>query len=511
MVNVEEALKTSIFIGSTGQQQQQLPIAIHFLLSSTIQLDQTSNVSVCQHMSNAFEVMIRDIMSLNLPPPYTSGQLPDLCSSTGIMDAAVIPRGILENATAPGRTFDGTCIGNNSEQTCASFPYYYYLVLSPEDLSYPALKMFPIDTEYNLRQDLVRSLTRVEKNDISLSDGSRVGKGVLNNVRTWAKNNLLSSNGSRQMGNVQDYVHFSFETSIDGASSRKDVTDTNLGMMMFLPWRLEFVGISSSPFKSLRSNMKGNVQLDEGIQKSLFGALGRSMVGANSTGMRRHLEHELFLDFSSSPAGELLEEIIIRAVLPIRHNMFLDLDEPFPDGISSSCSISILEAYTCKVKLLAPPRVIDIEQPSFASPQNMVGFLVTIKFEETLCAESSQQKRNELISVRFDNTVHFRYQMPLQNRQIHDGRKAFIEGPAISIISAWARARNQSGLKNYMFDSSMSISSDSMTESMGGFFRTHDVTGFDEDYNVVAFLTFTASIIGAALMMRSISEVSSWD
>ena len=85
----------------------------------------------------------------------------------------------------------------------------------------------------------------------------------------------------------------------------------------------------------------------------------------------------------------------------IGSGIFIDLDEPFSSN-GNVCALyeaGSSSSGSCDVLVDPMNYVIDIEQPSFVSPQNIVGFNISLKLD-------SSTKDNGLVAFTFATNIH---------------------------------------------------------------------------------------------------------
>lgn len=130
---------------------------------------------------------------------------------------------------------------------------------------------------------------------------------------------------------------------------------------------------------------------------------------------------------------------IIRILIPLSEELFIDLDDPFPSStnqceftnthVHSNISSSIdirkpskeKEYYSCQMNILHS-RVIDIEQPSFVSPQNAI--IIEVNIDDATMADvttstlTDKNDKDSSFELSFNLSLHFRYQLPNNKRKV---------------------------------------------------------------------------------------------
>jgi len=269
------------------------------------------------------------------------------------------------------------------------------------------------------------------------------------------------------------------------------------------------LSVSQSPFQDWFAN-------DSGVAEyPFFSGVAISMLDPTSAGFHRSLVHRTFLDISSIDLSMINEsniiEIDLKAFLIIGSGIFIDLDEPFSSN-GNVCALyeaGSLSSGSCDVLVAPMDYVIDIEQPSFASPQNIVGFNISLKL-------NFSTRDNGLIAFIFATNIHLRYQMPTMRRsKTEASTMSTISIPQLELVKGSIYVGN---ISIGMFDASLPMSKQNQEDiklpfvsaSENVIMKAHVATGFEEDKAIVLVMSLIASVVGALFMMRSISKVSNW-
>eukprot|EP00957_Ditylum_brightwellii_P003675 278585-Ditylum_brightwellii.AAC.1 len=193
-------------------------------------------------------------------------------------------------------------------------------------------------------------------------------------------------------------------------------------------------------------------------------------------GMHRHYHHEMKVDIPSSSSSlpsattddiktSIIQNGIITTYHPLSQGVYIDVDDPFVlDGYNSHlnednmCIISMITnasttttnavSYSCQLKLITTPNeIIDIEQPSFVSPQHVVGVeirisnvVVSTATDDDVTALRNNRKEEEdeeddkmTIKIEYGTRVHVRYPEP--NIVSDDGNDDAIMNHMPSLVS----------------------------------------------------------------------------
>lgn len=269
------------------------------------------------------------------------------------------------------------------------------------------------------------------------------------------------------------------------------------------------LSVSKSPFQDRVANNSGLAKYPS------FSGVAVSMLDPASAGFHRSLVHRTFLDISSIDLSMVNDsntiEIDLKAFLIIGSGIFIDLDEPFSSN-GNVCALyeaSSSSSGSCDVLVDPMDYVIDIEQPSFVSPQNIVGFNISLKLD-------SSTKDNGLVAFTFATNIHLRYQMPTMKRsKIEASTMSTISIPQLELVEGYTYVGN---IPVGMFDASLPMSKQNQEDIELSFIsasenlimKTHVATGFEEDKAIVLVMSLTASVVGALFMMRSVSKISNW-
>lgn len=197
----------------------------------------------------------------------------------------------------------------------------------------------------------------------------------------------------------------------------------------------------------------------------------------------------------------------VQLMFPISKQYFLDLDDPSPMGGNFGCQIITTSAYpsvpfsdsflpSCRIDMdVSKQRVINIEQPSFASPQNVILLNVSFHFStrNTLNNTESFQSDPFFIQIRFFSTIHTRYQNPIAK---------YVNVTVLSPIAYTGKIYDVPNNISYEFQPHNGVVGSQQTLKV--------CTGSVDDFLFVIVTTGIVSFIGALLSIYFLVKVSSW-
>lgn len=278
-----------------------------------------------------------------------------------------------------------------------------------------------------------------------------------------------------------------------------------------------------------------------------------SNLASEDMGMHRSFTHTLSVDISKPLFLLSLQDgsykIQLQMFQPLSRDVYLDLDEPFPSGDQSSCRarqtsrnrrLNVINRGTtkddwfdCKVNLItAPDSVVDIEQPSFASPQHIVAFVIDVPLD----AKGNDYKEGVKvvweeedsfqITVTFVTQLHFRYA-----DTVHFGKVGkmgtyskvhvptpFLHGTRLvtskiengTTLSEKTIAYNNHHHYGNKIDSLHHHNDDLSTSGSWEIALAEITTGVDDHHDIVIVVTVLASLVGAWRIIHDMSKVSIW-
>ena len=233
-----------------------------------------------------------------------------------------------------------------------------------------------------------------------------------------------------------------------------------------------------------------------------------------SGGMHRSHRHEigLFIRLGSDALSGLDSNTAqlglpvaanVTLLLPLSEGVFVDVDDALEDD--GWCTVSSPRALgggageevRCRAHLanLPPGALVNIEHPSFTSPQHVLA--VQVSFQSFLPSDIlSGDDVNLEVRVALSSILHMRYQSP--SRQGGSQRRRIsvhvpsthVGGGEVRVGSKIMQVQPRRGAEDVMI---LDIA-----------------TGHDGDLEVVAAVTLLASIVGSLIMIRDASRVSLW-
>jgi len=230
-----------------------------------------------------------------------------------------------------------------------------------------------------------------------------------------------------------------------------------------------------------------------------------SSLSLSGEGMHRTAKHEITVtpktpsnendDISTSHHHFHSGSVIL--LFPISKHIFLDLDEPSPSEENFGCQITsqiISEdpssiSKNCYVEMItSKERVMNIEEPSFASSPNLLAF--NISFHQ----KYENQNITLPLNLHFFSTLHIRYQDPVSK---------YVN---ISISPPFVYAgllRNNEETTTYKLE----YHKDSLEPPI----RIEVCSGSYQDVWLIMFVTGIVSVTGAFASMVYFTRISSWE
>eukprot|EP00978_Attheya_sp_CCMP212_P022162 scaffold65752_cov58-Attheya_sp.AAC.3 len=285
---------------------------------------------------------------------------------------------------------------------------------------------------------------------------------------------------------------------------------------------------------------------------------------SNQGGMHRPFHHKINLSVPNNDHSlKKPEDTVIRMdiALPLSEHVYIDMDDPYHDGGTSTtaCRPSFIVPssvvagnngiptqplwnVSCSIELILPPSssssssssifetsVIDVEQPSFASPQHVVLFRLHMTMDATtaaattatrplLLSDPSSIATTHQIEIEFSNTLHIRYPSPvvlerdsekrnprwLLLSSPQESRHVMVHIPKPIILTGTTDGDDGKKQKTEV----VVVYPERCTHS--NILMLSVAAGADEDYWFVVTITLLSSLIGSIIMIRDISRVSIW-
>ena len=237
----------------------------------------------------------------------------------------------------------------------------------------------------------------------------------------------------------------------------------------------------------------------------------------NKGGMHRLYHQKVHVvspSFHSAPKNKKRESYVFHSFgtiilfLPISDGIFIDVDDPLLLQPSSCNLHPILEQNDasmkydstsfCEVSLdKDDATTIDIEQPTFASPQHVLVFHLKFEVFGTIHTSKKGQQRNKIMfDMDFSPSLHLRYPIPNQstNYQTVYLAKPFINSGIYN---------SHLGLHTHSYPI---IPNHDHTRGI----TVQVPTGLYSHFFIVSATTTSISILGTLVSLRYLSKVSVW-
>ena len=193
--------------------------------------------------------------------------------------------------------------------------------------------------------------------------------------------------------------------------------------------------------------------------------------------------------------------------------------------VITSCNMEVVE------NQFSQNHVIDIEQPTFVSPQNVVTFRISLSLDIRNNHKNERKSSDDektVVLMSFLTNLHFRYPKPIDKRS--SSTMAIIPTPESEIVHVMIKYQGDDKDDNMQYSkfqpfgvaSSSALSLPQVRERVDKLTRielqsldmgyTKINSGFQEDFWVVQLLTLFVSFSGALILLRAIavSEASYW-
>lgn len=284
-----------------------------------------------------------------------------------------------------------------------------------------------------------------------------------------------------------------------------------------------------SPFAA--NSEDGNCKMTAALHSHISSSGGMLRKFPQTIRLRGH-----FLSYNQSMQSNYKLNGKILLHLPISEGTFLDLDDPFQDDIQEPCSLlqpddsesSLNDAnVTCHVSVISPSTarddfnpivtgVIDIEQPSFVSPQHVVLIQLDFQIEFSSFPVHSQEV---LVDLNFHLVplIHVRYPMPIDDKTKDRIISLFIPTPFFYEADLQLTTDEEYDEKDKIlipicFDYTHNEKSYAEDRSLKSFYPIYIqvASGYDSHHDYVAIITTLVSLFGALKLLNSLSRSSHW-
>jgi len=250
-------------------------------------------------------------------------------------------------------------------------------------------------------------------------------------------------------------------------------------------------------------------------------------------GMHRQLVHIISIPMLEIEASHNLIKGELYIMLPVSEGIFLDLDDPiqdnpicllFRDANDGRAGSNNQDRTQCEVSVdvvtAEPDTVINIEQPSFVSPQHMVALHVHFKLEDPTVVESALNVKlqSQILTLEFISNLHLRYPMPILGTKLakNDGLlDIYIPTPFLYDgkveSSTYCRHDETSACRNsqhYSLETTDGIHKHH--SGSWGNFSAKVPAGLDNHHDFVMATTVIVSILGMWKILHDMSRISQW-
>ena len=279
-------------------------------------------------------------------------------------------------------------------------------------------------------------------------------------------------------------------------------------MTTYSPWWL----LSHQLDDSL--DLENETSSNEGDGRHILASIQSSL--SEDGGMHRTLSHIVSVQTPSISSATTTSapctwNTTIWIMLVVPEDFFMDMDDPLE---SITCPPDTSD---CHVEyLLDANQVIDIEQPTFTSPQHVVGITLEFVFHQR---HQQQEDENSSLMIQFLTKIHTRYPMPLKLANIPSTRVS-VGLPAPHIIGGtWMTQSHMYETRDaetpaevwYIKEETKRHSISNELEEFSAWLSTTVPAGCQEDYPWVAMITMICAVVGAGMTLRDLSLVSKWD
>ena len=377
------------------------------------------------------------------------------------------------------------------------------------DVQSPALMMSSILPGLNIARGDVRPIHYLA---IDEELEHKVAQSMSTNTNYKQRRDILAQNELNQRENVRDLP------------GNGVISYSPFHIMNFMPEGRDALEISRAVNgkDNIVSLMDGRVNGTLSAESGMHRAFHQTVI--LSTGGMQHLSHQ-----PSTKMEQYLIEINATVFLPLMESVFIDADDPFITEYNSGsfepilCQISITSNKNaapdskCSIEFISS-ETIDIEQPSFASRQNVVAFQINAAIE--LSSSVFSDILLSPLQVAYGNTLHIRYLPPITNQlgnisSAFDGFNGFVPiaiGQPILYSASMQVIGSEKGntIQYFVLDTDPAIENQNSS-------RIHELivinvaAGIDQGYWIVTAITMLSALIGGFVIMASIDSVSIWE
>ena len=274
------------------------------------------------------------------------------------------------------------------------------------------------------------------------------------------------------------------ETNIDEVSIQEE---SNISAV----WRP-----ASSPFHFYQNHFEHN-QLHKHAP-IFFHTNTSSILSGEGMHQTFHNEIQIFLDKKNQEKSKNLETInngFVLFLMPISEHYFIDMDDPSPHEKNFGCQIYASPAshmpYECQIQMIInDEQRMDIEQPSFVSPQHIIALNISFYSNHRINNEKAHYLKFPL-RLSFDLTLHLRYLEPIAT---------YMNITVPSPFVYCGEFQDASNHNIYRFQSHDNMIKTKQIISV--------CTGSSDHFWIVIIFTGLAGLIGAMLTIKFISQLS---
>lgn len=309
----------------------------------------------------------------------------------------------------------------------------------------------------------------------------------------------------------------------------------------------------NSPFQvfDFHAEAESTITSDAEHSNPFYNVFWESTTSLSGEGMHRALTHNIVATGSSSasknedtPEKSIFETITSGEIVLLHHlteSLFVDVeDSNFPCNINLKTSAGTIdsvvllhEMLSCKVELVTPlDRVINIEQPSFSSPQNMIAYRIFIfpskpvEIDNRIELGKSKIVTQIFLSLEivFTTTLHFRYPSPIIARK----ETIEINDPSVTLQSTFKKLYNNCIVnvtvpQVVMYSAKCVCSTYAPNTSFAFPLSKHQfyqypnhimkttAAGCESDFVIVVITSLLFTLFGSLVLMKDISRASKWD
>jgi hypothetical protein len=205
------------------------------------------------------------------------------------------------------------------------------------------------------------------------------------------------------------------------------------------------------------------------------------------------MHHSIAISCPREIAGPI-QEVSLTMLLFVSEHFFVDVDDPFDCTFFANDDDEHAFAVLQKIN---KNRIIDIEQPAFASPQHVVAVQILLGKERVVDDICNNNDDDDTLQIEFATKLHVRYP-PLTREGSLD-----VALLAPLLYQGWLVSAEHI---NYTLSPSSSLSSSYQPP-----IQTRIATGFEQDYYWVGIITILWSLVGSYLLLCNLAKVSKWN